>query len=182
MLKHGPGTPLRLRRSVSLGPLFRVGTPKRGSVETSAQTSGMLGLLFASIAGSGKQRWSLYAPPPGNGVPIAGFSGRLRRRMSPSRWLSRNSSSRRSSLRSEEHTSELQSQSNLVCRLLLEKKKCPLTPSSRPIFIAPPTALYSATYDSGTHAPPRSVEHTSDLQSPCNLGCRSRLSHHSTCA
>src|SRR2546430_13327262 len=27
------------------------------------------------------------------------------------------------SLRSEEHTSELQSQSNLVCRLLLEKKK-----------------------------------------------------------
>src|SRR2546430_8813578 len=27
--------------------------------------------------------------------------------------------------RSEEHTSELQSQSNLVCRLLLEKKKSP---------------------------------------------------------
>src|SRR2546427_9552219 len=35
--------------------------------------------------------------------------------------------------RSEEHTSELQSQSNLVCRLLLEKKKLwfltPTTPS-----------------------------------------------------
>src|SRR5688572_32473877 len=29
-----------------------------------------------------------------------------------------------SAARSEEHTSELQSQSNLVCRLLLEKKKC----------------------------------------------------------
>src|SRR2546430_7041579 len=29
--------------------------------------------------------------------------------------------------RSEEHTSELQSQSNLVCRLLLEKKKNSLT-------------------------------------------------------
>src|SRR2546430_3029658 len=29
----------------------------------------------------------------------------------------------RGSSRSEEHTSELQSQSNLVCRLLLEKKK-----------------------------------------------------------
>src|SRR2546430_12887304 len=28
-------------------------------------------------------------------------------------------------VRSEEHTSELQSQSNLVCRLLLEKKKLP---------------------------------------------------------
>src|SRR5256886_1593500 len=35
--------------------------------------------------------------------------------------------------RSEEHTSELQSQSNLVCRLLLEKKKTskPLTPQPR---------------------------------------------------
>src|SRR2546427_8579058 len=30
---------------------------------------------------------------------------------------------RRKECRSEEHTSELQSQSNLVCRLLLEKKK-----------------------------------------------------------
>src|SRR5256886_12163561 len=32
--------------------------------------------------------------------------------------------------RSEEHTSELQSQSNLVCRLLLEKKKRPAVRSS----------------------------------------------------
>src|SRR2546427_10416552 len=32
-------------------------------------------------------------------------------------------SARRTAARSEEHTSELQSQSNLVCRLLLEKKK-----------------------------------------------------------
>src|SRR2546427_7765222 len=31
--------------------------------------------------------------------------------------------------RSEEHTSELQSQSNLVCRLLLEKKKKTTTPN-----------------------------------------------------
>src|SRR2546430_9706219 len=36
--------------------------------------------------------------------------------------------------RSEEHTSELQSQSNLVCRLLLEKKK--------PNTIALPLSLY----------------------------------------
>src|SRR2546430_8732360 len=35
-----------------------------------------------------------------------------------------------SSRRSEEHTSELQSQSNLVCRLLLEKKKNTLLPPS----------------------------------------------------
>src|SRR2546427_9358910 len=34
--------------------------------------------------------------------------------------------------RSEEHTSELQSQSNLVCRLLLEKKKTKNLSRSRP--------------------------------------------------
>src|SRR2546427_8565000 len=34
-----------------------------------------------------------------------------------------NADCRQSWMRSEEHTSELQSQSNLVCRLLLEKKK-----------------------------------------------------------
>src|SRR3989339_359856 len=44
--------------------------------------------------------------------------------------------------RSEEHTSELQSLTNLVCRLLLEKKRA------------------------------RSEEHTSELQSLTNLACR----------
>src|SRR2546427_5816955 len=41
-------------------------------------------------------------------------------------------------LRSEEHTSELQSQSNLVCRLLLEKKKKQRRPNSVP-YIAQDT-------------------------------------------
>src|SRR2546427_6670571 len=40
-------------------------------------------------------------------------------------------------IRSEEHTSELQSQSNLVCRLLLEKKKntgrCKFGPAARSV-------------------------------------------------
>src|SRR5688572_32721198 len=44
--------------------------------------------------------------------------------------------------RSEEHTSELQSQSNLVCRLLLEKKNQPISPfrlsPRRSTFSAPP--------------------------------------------
>src|SRR2546430_4163011 len=35
--------------------------------------------------------------------------------------------------RSEEHTSELQSQSNLVCRLLLEKKKPQHAPAQAPV-------------------------------------------------
>src|SRR2546427_4630975 len=43
-------------------------------------------------------------------IPIYVLAGFDRRRL-------------RSNERSEEHTSELQSQSNLVCRLLLEKKK-----------------------------------------------------------
>src|SRR2546430_8679359 len=38
-------------------------------------------------------------------------------------WGSTTSGSSSADRRSEEHTSELQSQSNLVCRLLLEKKK-----------------------------------------------------------
>src|SRR2546430_10886987 len=43
---------------------------------------------------------------------------------SPSTAMPRGAASSRASRpRSEEHTSELQSQSNLVCRLLLEKKK-----------------------------------------------------------
>src|SRR2546427_13041482 len=37
--------------------------------------------------------------------------------------LARDAAAARPVARSEEHTSELQSQSNLVCRLLLEKKK-----------------------------------------------------------
>src|SRR5256886_3573302 len=55
-------------------------------------------------------------------------SASKRRNTTASRWVSptaQSSSSRSSTCgtRSEEHTSELQSQSNLVCRLLLEKKK-----------------------------------------------------------
>src|SRR5436190_15100298 len=38
-------------------------------------------------------------------------------------WSEATSNSQRASMRSEEHTSELQSHSDLVCRLLLEKKK-----------------------------------------------------------
>src|SRR3989440_8884374 len=56
--------------------------------------------------------------------------------------------SRMARKRSEEHTSELQSRSDLVCRLLLEKKKQTRT------------------------LPITSEEHTSDLQSRPHLRCR----------
>src|SRR5688572_30913626 len=62
----------------------------------------------------GGARWCRWKP-----------STRAGRRGTPRRLLqsgARKGPAKRSS-RSEEHTSELQSQSNLVCRLLLEKKK-----------------------------------------------------------
>src|SRR2546430_11675893 len=57
------------------------------------------------------------SPRPRRTPPRRDASTRLRR--SPTGAGSR----RADRARSEEHTSELQSQSNLVCRLLLEKKK-----------------------------------------------------------
>src|SRR5688572_30990853 len=66
--------------------------------------------LFRSELATGTQRW-VKTPRPGTGVVdtemvVFGAAEDL--------YVS---------IRSEEHTSELQSQSNLVCRLLLEKKK-----------------------------------------------------------
>src|SRR5205085_12509052 len=62
-----------------------------------------------------------FAHIPGGGVELAVAallqSRDLRRGQRQQRRV------HRCRLRSEEHTSELQSQSNLVCRLLLEKKK-----------------------------------------------------------
>src|SRR5690242_20847172 len=55
------------------------------------------------------------APPPDNGSPVHWRHAELH--------LSFAVLSPRSLPRSEEHTSELQSHVNLVCRLLLEKKK-----------------------------------------------------------
>src|SRR2546430_4434058 len=54
--------------------------------------------------------------------------GSCRDHGSNGRQLELHSGTARGSHRSEEHTSELQSQSNLVCRLLLEKKNKPPCP------------------------------------------------------
>src|SRR2546430_9142907 len=52
-----------------------------------------------------------------------------------SKWFDVSAGAEFPYMRSEEHTSELQSQSNLVCRLLLEKKKKRLITSSRRLSI-----------------------------------------------
>src|SRR5258706_7196746 len=54
--------------------------------------------------------------------------------LSPAQAFARYSARRgNSTLRSEEHTSELQSLTNLVCRLLLEKKKPPPSLQEAPV-------------------------------------------------
>src|SRR5436309_7163779 len=80
-----------------------------------------------------------------------------------------------SSKRSEEHTSELQSRENLVCRLLLEKKKkrtpCTSRPNNKPIrnprstrsahafhrMTIPPAARHEPTISSCTPSPPATL-------------------------
>src|SRR5260370_32263880 len=67
---------------------------------------------------STSSRWSCRRSPP-CALCLAQSSSSS----SPEPWTPRSTVSPRS----EEHTSELQSHLNLVCRLLLEKKKNPLT-------------------------------------------------------
>src|SRR2546430_12943524 len=92
-------------------------------------------LFPAPFPGRRASRPVARRPPPGaSGGELHGMAFKLDRKwpaqeatgaMRSARNI-RNSAwarTRNTSQRSEEHTSELQSQSNLVCRLLLEKKK-----------------------------------------------------------
>src|SRR2546430_9226883 len=70
---------------------------------------------------------TLFRSPHSPGLPsrvdCTSYAHRPQSRL-PTPWSEPRAETRdRGLLRSEEHTSELQSQSNLVCRLLLEKKK-----------------------------------------------------------
>src|SRR5690606_18101055 len=61
--------------------------------------------------------------PPGGGLTCTGDSGGPLLVLRGEKWVVAGIHSRSDCERSEEHTSELQSRENLVCRLLLEKKK-----------------------------------------------------------
>src|SRR5438034_3595716 len=74
-----------------------------------------------SPAPSRKNLHSLSASP--REIPCSAFTGISCASINPVRSISPASSLSTSTNRSEEHTSELQSHSDLVCRLLLEKKK-----------------------------------------------------------
>src|SRR5260221_5942243 len=56
-------------------------------------------------------------------LPISAAGGRIPGGPPAAGWPGRHPFAGRGHARSEEHTSELQSHSDLVCRLLLEKKK-----------------------------------------------------------
>src|SRR5256885_11392030 len=73
------------------------------------------------------------------------FTWKVRNRIGPSRV--------EVMVRSEEHTSELQSPCNLVCRLLLEKKKNHLMPKY----------VYSNQYKTNHERSSRSVRHPADI-------------------
>src|SRR5688572_31838075 len=80
--------------------------------------------LFRSSGRWGAARGERARAPMGGVSDGAGGGGRCRRlRLPYGRRNPHPARRRRRRVRSEEHTSELQSQSNLVCRLLLEKKK-----------------------------------------------------------
>src|SRR2546426_7731629 len=88
-------------------------------------TACLLGLILFLGASSGA--WA--APPPAPAIPTADAPiGRTPPRLSyvdgeVSFWRPGAPNWAPAQVRSEEHTSELQSPCNLVCRLLLEKKK-----------------------------------------------------------
>src|SRR5256885_5115928 len=78
---------------------------------------------------------------------------------SPSRSYSTSTPGRPRRSRSEEHTSELQSPCNLVCRLLLEKKKRDESVRSSPLgrSALPPPPHSIAYHPPRRHLPPPSV-------------------------
>src|SRR2546430_13012237 len=81
----------------------------------------------------------------------SGLERHLRGSMEPQQHRQPGSGARPAQeLRSEEHTSELQSQSNLVCRLLLEKKKN----EKRKVISM---SLYTFLFSLSTH---RSISHS----------------------
>src|SRR5256885_6242027 len=82
--------------------------------------------LFRSVAAEALLRWTdpeFGVVSPGVFIPLAEESGYI---VTLGAWVMEQAvqeAARWQQQRSEEHTSELQSPCNLVCRLLLEKKK-----------------------------------------------------------
>src|SRR5438034_8436204 len=105
------------------------GTTSASSVAADARASTRARLPARLIAGRPRRRESATARPRNartSRTPSLAPSGRAGN--GPGRRARASPRARRGRRRSEEHTSELQSHSDLVCRLLLEKKKKIATP------------------------------------------------------
>src|SRR3989475_5202005 len=107
-----------LQRGRKLQCLQHGGRDPSSDCHTAAASSSRT-IWFTSLPSARPLNLGITCPMtfPRSFAPPAMASRTARRISSASTAAGRNSS------RSEEHTSELQSQSNLVCRLLLEKKK-----------------------------------------------------------
>src|SRR2546430_7641677 len=79
--------------------------------------------------------------------------------------------------RSEEHTSELQSQSNLVCRLLLEKKNSHSLRTSTRVIYAPSTLMAAIDFS----APRNSMLNVRMIYAEAPTHCTMRKLHSSDC-
>src|SRR5438034_4827247 len=126
-------------------------TPSASGLDDSVRTNWWPGRMFSTDVGTVASAWPETTPPcAASWMPLTTETGRLtsrRTRLSTSaltRKLPRCGVATKTtrvtkgsgSKRSEEHTSELQSHSDLVCRLLLENKKQridPRTPSANPV-------------------------------------------------
>src|SRR2546430_8856865 len=102
MIRRPPRSPLFPYTTLSRS---RIGPPKAGRVEYFDTHLRGFGLR---VSASGAKSWFVMFRPRGAGKLVRETIGTL--------------AAIPAVARSEEHTSELQSQSNLVCRLLLEKK------------------------------------------------------------
>src|SRR5256886_4029797 len=78
---------------------------------------------YTTLFRSREALWTAVVPLVPGRYHYAFFVDGSRWLADPSAPVARDEDYGQPSSRSEEHTSELQSQSNLVCRLLLEKKK-----------------------------------------------------------
>src|SRR2546430_10898054 len=75
-------------------------------------------VLLGNLVGAASMLLAMHGQVLDGNQPVISFFGKLEHRLRD--FLD---APQYATERSEEHTSELQSQSNLVCRLLLEKKK-----------------------------------------------------------
>src|SRR5690606_27183152 len=111
---------IRFRREIRWLSLVTRGRASRGPAQRRGRgaTSGRLGRALAARRGH-----CLPICPGAAATRRPGWGGAARRTRSLRRTTDSGRGSSRCGGRSEEHTSELQSRENLVCRLLLEKKK-----------------------------------------------------------